>query len=102
MKNLYIVTVLDGSDAQTALVEENVFDWVGSNIPRQGQGKSSWHEKIPGTDTRVQISVGSYENDRAIHLIAQAEVTFDSITEAVQACYAEGNQIAGDYIGMAY
>lgn len=102
MKDLYLVLVMDGSDAQTALVEETAFDWIESAVPRQGRGKSSWREKIPGTDTPVQITVGSYENDRAIHLIAESKKTFDSITEAIQACYAEGNQIAGDYIGMSY
>lgn len=102
MKDLYLVLVMDGSDAQTALVEKSAFDWIDSPMRRSFQGEGYWHENIPGTRTRVQITVGSHENDRAIHLIAAAEKTFDSITEAIQACYAEGNRIAGDYIGMSY
>jgi len=87
MQERYLIELRGGGDTYIHLVEKEVFDWVtSSEQPGRKAGDSSWFEteehvpkviwdsimKCPEANDwfpdGLDVTIGSYNNDRALHL----------------------------------
>jgi len=95
--NVYMVICMDGSDADVKLVTGKQWVW----IHRDPRPADSWAETDPGDKQNiVQVTCGSYENDRALQASALPGATFDSAKAALAFIKAEGHTLCDIYSGL--
>ena len=75
----HLVVLEGGGDRDIGFVTAQQWEWIHSDPP--GDGKSGWQEADPETKRRVTVTIGSYENDRAIHALTNAR-RFDTERQA--------------------
>jgi hypothetical protein len=108
---LYLVVLEGGGDITVALVAESVWQWI--DLPFESQD-SGYYEDVPPAvlveaekhgrlswfkDGKLRISVGSYDNDRAL---AAPGLQFDDLESAEAYAAANKVQIEGTYDGCIY
>jgi hypothetical protein len=108
---LYLVVLEGGGDITVALVAESVWQWI--DMPFESQ-ESGYYETVPAAvlaeaekhdrlswfkDGKLRISVGSFDNDRAI---SAPGLQFDDVESAEAYAAAHKVKIAGTYEGCIY
>lgn len=109
-KNLcYLISLEGGGDRYYFLVGKASFNWINSPRPDFSQ-TSCVQETIPAEvlaecttliDPVADITRGSWDNDRALFLMAGFE-QYDSVTKLMKACGKHGITIVGEYDGCVY
>lgn len=112
-KTLHLITLSGGGDTYHKLVGPATFEWLFHDFEST---KSGYYEKIPQTvqdefsafDTNwkkenkegeIQITIGSYDNDRAMHAIG---LDFDSASKACKWAISRGIELGEEYDGCVY
>ncbi|KVP39700.1 hypothetical protein [Burkholderia ubonensis] len=108
---LYLVVLEGGGDINVALVAECVWQWI--DLPFESQ-ESGYYEDVPEAvlaeaekhgrrdwfrDGKLRISIGSYDNDRAI---SAPGLQFEDVESAQAYAAANNIQIDGTYEGCIY
>jgi hypothetical protein len=95
----YIVYLSDQSDRFVYIVEKPIWDWINSEA--KAKDKKSWLEQIPGSDEFIPVTIGSFENDRALRYMGHAKIYY-SLSEAVKAIVDNGHVLVDTYEGYCY
>jgi hypothetical protein len=110
---VYIVSLAGQGDVDIKVVDAATYNWI---IGPQGdpKGKSGWKDKLCPESQRElmeaegwkfppEVTIGSYENDRAILARPmKGYASYQSITAAVKAIKKKGDKLDGDYEGLIY
>lgn len=107
MTNKYMITLSGGGDTDVFFVDKPVFDWINSGIPAHAAGKGSWVEKMPGVENDDEdndpfVTIGSYDNDRAIYAGSQCADRFSSVGDGLKYAKRQNFNIVDTYEGMIY
>jgi hypothetical protein len=101
-KGLIILCESDGGVAHVVLVPLAVTDWICSDP----KNKDHWREKIPGTDEYAEVTIGTYENDRALHVVSTEREGFaehfNSAREALTYVRDKDVDLLDVYSGLVY
>lgn len=99
---LYLINLEGGGDTDITVVNKEVFDWIGSDFSCDA-GEYSRDETIPGTDVVVNVTCGSYDNDRALAASAHfTEQGFGTIKAALAYIKEQRGELADEYHGCIY
>ena len=104
MTPAYIIDLKGHSeDRDIRVVSEATWKWIHTSAK---PGESSWREKIPdgpneNGDKTANLTIGSYENDRALQCAALAS-WFESTREARKWAKDNGYEIEDHYSGFIY
>jgi hypothetical protein len=117
---VYLVTLTGGGDTYRKIVDEETFNWICSDDPGQPEGTSedaySWIDQlVPASQLTkmkaddedfagVDLSSGSWENDRAIFAYPADGYLDDyfSTKEVMQAIKNHGDELEDEYEGYMY
>lgn len=110
-EKLYLIVLEGGGDITVALVAGSVWQWI--DLPFDSS-ESGYYEDVPAAvlaeaakhgsasrfpDGKLRISVGSYDNDRAM---AAPGLQFDDVESAEAYAAANEVKIEGTYEGYIY
>lgn len=115
---LHLMVLQGQGDTIVSLLNVEHYQWILSReTPGRKSKESSWSDTacppdlfkaIKADDPDIEdegvpVTIGSYQNDRAMYSYGVAEYTGDSVTEAVQWAKANGHELAdGEYHGCIY
>ncbi len=106
MNTRHLVVLQGGGDTSIGFVTPEQWAWIHSS--KRGKG-SGWHESDPVGHHMVLITIGSAENDRAIHALFGTEgqlierPTFETVRAALK--YAKQQKwtvLKDEYHGCLY
>jgi hypothetical protein len=120
-KPAYLVVLEGQGDAYVLLIDQATWDWINSDIPESAKGEGEWDETFLAPEAvrkahaeygdGVSITIGSYQNDRALaateaalwtnHLGDASDVT-DDIQYARRWAKDNGYEIRDTFNGGIY
>jgi hypothetical protein len=74
-KTMYLVELSGQGDHYRFLVSEKIIDWINSRVTPGREGdESCWSDTATPTEfgEEAHLTIGSYQNDRAMHLLGRA------------------------------
>lgn len=102
MEKRYLLVLSGQGDTSITVVDQEGWDYLKLPEP-EWKGETSVDEKCPGVDEPVQVTIGSWDNDRAIHLWASDRYpTFDTLKQAMKNIKANNAELADEYHGCIY
>lgn len=119
-QKVYLVTLEGGGDLYVKVVDQETFDWITSDDPGIPEAESDdddgvtlWEDQtVPPSqvaklkaigDYPVEITSGSWENDRAIAAQpADGYDTYDTVAEALKAIRRNKAELEDEYHGGMY
>lgn len=107
MENIYLVSLEGGGDTQYTLVTQSVFKWIMSPYELKENGG---YESLPlevqnemkkngQNETKIYISISSFENDRALQAPG---MTFNTLKEVFAYLKKNNLELADEYSGYIY
>lgn len=78
----HIICLQGQGDIDVALCTPEQFTWIESDP--LVRGRSSWTETDPTRNVAVEVTIGSYDNDRALAVVTGQEVLFTSFGAAAE------------------
>lgn len=114
--NIYLITLEGQGDIYIKPVDEETFNWVTSNDegrPAGAENESGWEDQLVPASQRtkmeaagdwpVEITLGSYDNDRALFAHPSGDYdTYYTLKEAFKAIRQHGDEVVDEYHGYIY
>lgn len=123
--NIYLLVLSGQGDTDVKPVDEEAYNWITSeDLGRpetfeEDEDEHGWYDRIVpasqlellqkdadkfgGEVERVYITIGSYDNDRALFAKpVEGYATHDSVADAIKEITAKGDTLVDSYEGCIY
>ena len=114
-KDVYLIHLTGQGDVEVAFVNKEVFDWINSTDKGQApadRGKSGWYDqtvpkfvsdRLPSDERGVFLTIGSFNNDRALAVIGLKNVrSFTSVRDAMAHVRRHNLNVVNEFEGSIY
>lgn len=113
----YLVTLQGQGNTECRIVDEESWNWLCSDSGKPSEDATYWDDpnvpsavverrKVAGLEEPIEITSGSWENDRALQcpaiIIDGNEMLFWSVADAIKAAKEHGMDIEKSYEGCIY
>jgi len=111
---VYMLLLEGGGDTVIRVIDREAFVWIHGPSGQPKRKPSSWRDpfapasqvelwKQEGTDPYLDITIGSWKNDRALAAVSLPSYgDFDTVKEAMHAIKKHGDELADEYHGFIY
>jgi len=114
MGKYYMITCIGQGDTEITIVDQETWDWIFSPWPKTLKGKNSGEDIVPKAvlkkmrkwyeddSFKPEITIGSYENDRALQAPSVNGEKFYSMKDALKFIKDKKIKIADSHEGYIY